>query len=182
MHASCDSMKYSTPKTVEILLKNGADPNLKDKNGKTALMHAVVMLGTEKTVNLLLEYGADPNLKDNEGYTALMHASCYIKREKMIIILLKYGADPNLQNNDGETALMLVLLCTGNNNTRNIAKILCKIVNNHGKNVKDIAWEKSQLVYNFLVEWKLKKEIKLLKNAIEEIKYSPALTVSHFFI
>ncbi|KAF7919271.1 hypothetical protein EAE99_008573 [Botrytis elliptica] len=50
---------------VEDLLKNGADPNSQDSEGKTPLIHAASM-ETQSTeiISLLLEHAADPTIKD----------------------------------------------------------------------------------------------------------------------
>lgn len=49
--------------TMQRLLVHGADPNLPDDNGNTALHHAVEMRYLE-TVRLLLEHGADASLRN----------------------------------------------------------------------------------------------------------------------
>ena len=70
------------PKT---LLQNGADPNARNDDGWTALMHANyysrnVFHPQARTYNLqltevLLENGADPNIGSHKGITPLMLAS-----------------------------------------------------------------------------------------------------------
>ena len=92
------------------LLKQGADPNIQDPEGKTVLMK-VAKKGEKDIVLLLLAYGADPNIQDNKGRTALMEiADCWTcedkDKEDIIKILLKNEADPNIQNNEGRTAFM----------------------------------------------------------------------------
>jgi len=49
----------------QLLLSNGADPNLKDSEEKTALYYASEK-GTLVICQLVLSNGADPNLKDSE--------------------------------------------------------------------------------------------------------------------
>lgn len=49
-----------------LLLERGANVNLRDPNGISAL-HMAVMEGVVGTVRLLLEWAASPNLADNEG-------------------------------------------------------------------------------------------------------------------
>lgn len=52
---------------VEILLKYGANPNLRDdKSGRTALFHAVENDST-KIINMLLQHRADPKLNNFLG-------------------------------------------------------------------------------------------------------------------
>ena len=53
--------------TVKLLIENGADINIKEKDGWTALMLACRNSNTEsslETVKLLLENGANVNLRD----------------------------------------------------------------------------------------------------------------------
>ena len=61
---------------VEALLSNGADPELCDANGRTALMHALA-LANDQAALLLLGRGAVVNARDREGRTLLQYAfSC----------------------------------------------------------------------------------------------------------
>ncbi|SFQ74427.1 ankyrin repeat domain-containing protein [Flavobacterium akiainvivens] len=57
----------------EVLLKNGADPNIADANGVTPLTYAV-QFENKALVALLLTYKADKKHKDNEGKTPYDHA------------------------------------------------------------------------------------------------------------
>jgi len=59
---------------VEKLLKLGANPNLKDKNGDTALIWAT-RNGHTDIVEMLLNAGADPNIMNKWGRTAITEAS-----------------------------------------------------------------------------------------------------------
>lgn len=56
------------------LLENGADPNIQDKTGKTALMHACLEQAGPEILSLLLSNGADPTLEDRAGLSALVYA------------------------------------------------------------------------------------------------------------
>jgi ankyrin repeat protein len=56
---------------VKELLKKGADPNTKDKKGRTPLHWAAPYKGHVEVVKLLLEHGADPNIKNKYGRTPL---------------------------------------------------------------------------------------------------------------
>ena len=91
---------------VDLLLKNGADPNIQNKSGETALM-VVVSQGKLPIVDLLLKNGANPDIQNKDGNTALMMA---VSQGKLPIVdlLLKNGANPDIQNKDGNTALMYV--------------------------------------------------------------------------
>jgi ankyrin repeat protein len=84
---------------VKLLLEKGADPNLRNSFGETALMYAE---GDEAAAAALLEKGVDPNLQDNDGDTALIRSYFYPNVQKL---LLRSGADPAIKNNRGSTAL-----------------------------------------------------------------------------
>jgi ankyrin repeat protein len=56
--------------TIEYLLSRGADPDLKDRDGWTALMEAASKSHVD-AVRMLLGSGADPNARNNRGWTAL---------------------------------------------------------------------------------------------------------------
>lgn len=75
---------------AELLLKNGADINKKNRYGFTNLMVAS-RIGHKDIVELLIKAGANLNIKNKNGWTALRYAS--EKGHKEIVeILKKYGA------------------------------------------------------------------------------------------
>ncbi|NXI92653.1 AN34B protein, partial [Psophia crepitans] len=69
-----DAQSASKAKMVKYLLENKADPNIQDKSGKTALMHACLENAGPEVVSLLLNRGADPTLQDHSDCSALMYA------------------------------------------------------------------------------------------------------------
>ena len=89
---------------VKQLLERGADVNVRDKDGETALM-IVSWYGKKEIAELLIKNGIDINAKDNLGRTALMYASWYGHNE-VVKLLLENGADVNAQDEDDITALM----------------------------------------------------------------------------
>ena len=89
---------------VEILLKKGADPNIRNENGETALIQASEN-GHYKVVKILLKKGADPNIREEDGWTALLFASLN-GHYPVVKILHQNGADPNIHDNNGWTALI----------------------------------------------------------------------------
>ena len=62
-------MKNSN-EVIKFLLENGANPNLQDKNGETALHGAAFFLNVQN-IQTLLNYGADLTIKNNKGLTAI---------------------------------------------------------------------------------------------------------------
>jgi ankyrin repeat protein len=89
--------------TAEILLKHGANPNLRGKDSLTPLMWAVRKDGHWQMADLLLKYGADLEARDAWGRTALMHSA--IHDRSAIRVLIKYNANLFAQDNNGDTAL-----------------------------------------------------------------------------
>lgn len=56
---------------VQILLQNGADPNIESHGDYLRPLHYAAEADHLEILNLLLENGADPNLKDSRGLTPL---------------------------------------------------------------------------------------------------------------
>ena len=79
--------------STNLLLNNGADPNVKCTMGETPLFQAVDMEKFDH-VKILLKNGANPNITNDDGLTPL-HNAVTKKDIAIVKILLKYGADPN---------------------------------------------------------------------------------------
>jgi uncharacterized protein len=75
---------------VKWLLAAGADVEVKDNDGWTALIYAS-MYGYKEVVQMLLDAGADVEVKDKWGQTALMYASMH-ERKDVVQALLAAGA------------------------------------------------------------------------------------------
>ncbi|MEG1638933.1 MAG: ankyrin repeat domain-containing protein, partial [Erysipelotrichaceae bacterium] len=56
--------------TIKLLIENGADVNMCDNNGCTALMRSAYA-GYKDLVDYLLSHGADKELLDKEGRKAV---------------------------------------------------------------------------------------------------------------
>jgi cytohesin len=61
---------------VETLIRQGANPDARDEQGKTALHYAAAN-GHNGTVHVLLTHGADTTLRDDIGRTAIEYARDY---------------------------------------------------------------------------------------------------------
>ena len=85
------------------LIALGADPDMKDSDGWSALTFAVAY-NRQDIAGMLLDAQADINSRDNEGWTPLMEA---IGRDsqKIALFLIERGADVTPRNNEGMTAL-----------------------------------------------------------------------------
>jgi ankyrin repeat protein len=95
------------------LIRAGADLDVQDNAGKTAIMHAVCR--NNAYVNALWRAGANLDLQDDEGMTALMYAMTGENNERRIdycvLDLCTSGrANPNLRDRNGRTALMHAVL------------------------------------------------------------------------
>ena len=60
------------PDIVNLLLKNGAQVNLADNKGRTAL-HYASELGQDDTLEMLLNAGADPNALETATKKTALH-------------------------------------------------------------------------------------------------------------
>ena len=95
-------------KTVETLIKAGADVNTADDLGWTPLFRAIHYDHSE-CVPLLLAAGADVNMVDlgtERGWSPLMVAVSKDEKET-VDRLITAGADVNIQDRDGKTPLLL---------------------------------------------------------------------------
>lgn len=90
--------------SARLLLKAGADPNIKTHSGWTALMSASSE-GRDQLVELLVDQGA--HLETGNGYrwTAVHHA-VLDRRYSTLKLLLERGASPNAASVNGLTPLM----------------------------------------------------------------------------
>lgn len=90
---------------VELLLREGADPNALSDGPGEAPLHRASLMGFQGVVELLLAHGADPNLATMDGYTPL-HACCRAAQLRpgcfnVVPVLLRHGADPRIRNAHG---------------------------------------------------------------------------------
>lgn len=127
-----DAVKLGDVKTVEFLLKNGADAKARDKNGRTPLHEFFSVSGPiyirhinrevdlpqiERSIaEMLIAGGADVNAADSQGRTPLA-AAAGAGNMKAVEFLLKNGADANARDNDGKTPLHLINTIVGDRST-----------------------------------------------------------------
>lgn len=100
---SLASIEYENLEMIKYLLEKGADINVKNEDGSTALMTAS-MYGNLEIIKYLIENGADINSKDNDDSTALIYASKWGNLET-VEYLVKNGADINIKDIENKTAL-----------------------------------------------------------------------------
>ena len=87
---------------VRELLDAGADIDIQDKFGRTALMLSAAY-GRADTVKLLLDAGADIDRSNKYGWTALMQAAMW-GHTGVMELLIQAGADVDIRDSDSRTA------------------------------------------------------------------------------
>ncbi|HEX5162512.1 MAG TPA: DUF6438 domain-containing protein [Steroidobacteraceae bacterium] len=88
---------FDPARVVELLIDAGADPNIRNNEGKTPLFNS----NHEGVTTALLKRGADPHARDKSGRTALFDR--YFMKEKRPLIAA--GTDVNARDQWGQTAL-----------------------------------------------------------------------------
>jgi len=114
------AVKTYEPKIVELLLKNGADPNIEStthhKKGRwtseftsTTLPIELAIYDyniVEETLHLLIEYGADVNKFTLDNRSSPLFTAVGAEDYQAVEVLLKSGANPNIIDMFGYTPLM----------------------------------------------------------------------------
>ncbi len=97
------AVQSDKPAIIEHLLDKGADPNLQQDDGQTALMLSV-NYQQPAILQALLDHGAKLETRDKQGRTALMWACAWVY-DPNIVFLIDHGADINATDLNGETPL-----------------------------------------------------------------------------
>ncbi len=108
IHACEDISSQSIIDTCEILLENGANPNIRGEYGNTALMRIISAWSVNvlPATQLICKYGVDLNIQNNNGETALILAAEY-KKADVVKYLVEQGCDLNLRDDKGQTAAIV---------------------------------------------------------------------------
>jgi ankyrin repeat protein len=99
-HDKTNSPEIDRAWVVRILLEAGADPNIRDDDGNTALIDAAQ---GSNVVLVLLQGGANINAQNKAGQTALINCA----NPEVAWVLLANHADSSIRDADGKTALDL---------------------------------------------------------------------------
>ncbi len=98
---------FGNPDVVDLLLQQGADPNIASQNSLHVMpLHSAVAARHLDIARELLAEGADPNARQQDGFTPL-HEAAQNGQAEMVELLLAYAADPAATKDDGQTALDL---------------------------------------------------------------------------
>ena len=97
--------KGEHPERLQALLELGADVNVRDYKGKTAL-HRAATAGFLGSMEVLLVNGADIEAADKKGETPLFDA-VRAGRVEAVVLLLERGADAGAENKRGVSVVSL---------------------------------------------------------------------------
>ena len=87
--------------TVRLLLDSGANPDIQDKGGWTAL-HFAAQEQSAEAIELLASHGATIDIADGHGNTPLSRAVfSYRGNGDAVCTLLRLGANTHRENNHG---------------------------------------------------------------------------------
>lgn len=94
-------------KVVRLLIKRGADANVRLREGDT-LLHFAAHLLRKDLVAELLRAGCDPNALNEAGQSVLAKVLlAFNPKVDLVEMLLKHGADPANNQLSGESAIEL---------------------------------------------------------------------------
>ena len=103
----CRGDRGGNPRTVKDLLDQGANVNITNYKGQTAL-HCAAKAGFVEPVRILLDHGADVNAQDRDGDTPL-HTACrssikdHDRLQQVVDLLKEAGANLLTKNGKGRT-------------------------------------------------------------------------------
>ena len=127
---------------VKSLIQSGANVNLQDKDGWTALMYAARFQNNIELTNTLLSSGADPKIHNKYGSSAMQLASSYSNNPAILKRILE-----ELKEDSTEVFKSFILAITagGNNPVTQIGKL--KVFIEHGVPVNRFYEGKTPLMY-----------------------------------
>lgn len=162
---------YMRIELTRLLLKKGANPNLRDNNDN-ALMHLVINDHDIKLSKLFLEYGVDIDIRDCYGETPLMISSNF-ENINLVKLLLEYNANPNLKNFHGESIIEILDEEYLSEEKVNIISILLNnglIVDFNNENQKMIIekYRKNKMILS--IKENFKKRINEIESKLEILK------------
>ena len=107
---------------VRTLLASGADVNLRDKDGWTALMYAARYQNNLNILSMLIEKGAYVRVRNKFNATPLLMAADYSKNPEIIALLLK-----NRTATEDEVFRAFIFAITGNTGSKHVRTAKIKL-------------------------------------------------------
>jgi len=107
------------PEIAKLLLEHNANPNRRDRSGKTPIYYTTYK-GNVHTINVLIDHGVNVNQKIREG--TLLHLASERGHTPVVVILLNNEANLNKRNSKGKTPLEVAL----NNGNQQIADLITR--------------------------------------------------------
>lgn len=127
-----EGARYGDEEDIHEALKNSAQVDAQDDDGRTAL-HMAAANGYTSIAQVLLKAGANTEMKNTSGNTAL-HWACVGGSASMVELLLGHGANPAALNTAGKAPIDSAL----DNDA------ICKVFQTHSANQDDSSGLESQ--------------------------------------
>lgn len=136
-------LSAGNPVVVKLLLRAGADVNVVNDKGETALHYATDRPDSHTVAKMLIDAGADVNVIAKSGLTPL-HLALMKDDLQTIRLLVSKGADVDAKDNDMLAPIHYAVLCEHRENRFEKIKILLEknpdlaALDNKGRNVMEI--------------------------------------------
>ena len=105
-------MMVQSAEAARVLVDHGANPNLRDAKGCSALHYAILTARSGEIISVLLNAGADVNARDNDADTPLnmlrvvfIEFQDFATSQTLLNQLVRAGADINSRDKFGDTLL-----------------------------------------------------------------------------
>lgn len=131
---------YGKLEYIKMLRRYGAEYDLKDKAGLSAIHYAVDGANVQAIEWMLLD-GADVNAKDNNGWTPLIRSASVSGSADVAKMLIKFKAKIDVVDKENKNALLIATI----NGNLPLVKVLVenganyRLKNNFGKSLYDLA-------------------------------------------